>query len=888
MASVQVIADRLDSSLTRGLSKAEAAQRLTTFGRNVFDRRERRLLRALLRHLSGLLTLLLLAAVVISLTLGEIADAIIIGAVLLLNLFLGLTYESVAHYRLDRIRSRIPRIAEVVRGGARVLAAAEELVPGDLVTLRAGERIPADLRLATSRGLRVDESVLTGEPGDVEKNPATLAGPAQLVDQRNMVFAGTVITTGSAEGIVTATGARSTLGRLAQRVVSAGWQVTPLEARLRKLEQGIGVGLLLTASGLFAVGVLRGETPTGMFRSALTLTVAAIPESLTLILTVTLAVGATRLLRRGAIVRHLTAAETLGDCTVAAIDKTGTLTTGQLTLRRIEGIADQWGVSAFRHPQKHSLLHQVFIAATASIDRGTGDTPRGPAIDRALVAAARDAGIRDDEIRHFYRLLASLSFDARARYAASLHDDPTRPESVAFTVGAPEVLLPRCTRVTDGETEQSFSPAARTTWLDRTATVAAEGTRVVAVCRRTLPRTTRTLSHRDIRDLTFLALLHIDDPLRPDAKEAVGGLRTAGVRPILLTGDHQGTAEAVARATTILRPGSITIDGQTVTQLPDRALEDVLATTDVITRVDPFAKERIVQALQRRGEIVAMLGDGVNDAVALRRADIGVAVTTATDVAKDASDLVLVNTGLATLTAAVREGRRIRETVRTVLAFLFSTNLGEVLAVGAALAAGMPLPFLPAHLLWINIVTDGTATVALALEPEGTRAGDARPHHTRGLFRSADVLGMLVTAVAVVVPAFVLYTATLGRGAPLAYAQTLAFVTLALGQIVAAFSFRSLTRPLVRLSPLSNVWLLASTVGSVALLVAGVHWPPIANLLRTVPLSGTDWITVVVGALVGLIGVEARKPLVRLLTSASSPRTWTPLTARAATRPLAT
>lgn len=864
--SISDIGRSLQTDHTAGLSRQRAASRLRVVGPNALPRRRFQLIGALARRATQALTLILIAATGISLALGEVGDAVLILVVLFLDLALGLLYESFAHYRIQLLERQVPRVAEVVRDGRPRLVAVEELVPGDLVVLRSGERVPADVRLVKVTGLRVDESILTGEPGDQGKSSRVLQGPLAVADQQNLAFAGTTVTTGQARGVVFATGARSILGQLARRVVEAGWQVTPLELRLRQLGQLLAAGISLGSVFLFALGIARGEDPSTMFRTALTLVVAAVPEDLTFILTVALAVGAVRLLSRSVVVRHLTAAETLGDATVVVTDKTGTLTTGAVSLRRLEGIADSWGREQFRESVRHPLVRRVLLGAVAgNPEASTEDTSRGSAVDRALRSALTDAEVPLMVARREYPLFHALAFDERVRYSASLHDDPRSPDPLLIALGAPEVLLPRCTTASDGEKSLPMSTELRASLLDRVAAAAAGGTRVLAVCTRHGERARRSLTHDVVDQLMFLALLHFDDPLRPDAAAAVQELRSAGTEVILATGDHVGTAMAVAQAAGILPREARAVDGVVVDRLTDDALADTLRAVRVVARVDPLQKERIVTVLQRRGAVVAMLGDGVNDAVALRRADLGIAVSTATDVAKDASDLVLLDGGLKVLRAALAEGRRIRETVRTVLAFLFSTNLTELLAVAVSLLVGFPLPFLPGHLLWINVVTDGLADVALALEPAATRPGGARPSARGRIFHSHDWWGMLLTAVAGLVPTLVVFQAALVRTpGSLASARTLAFVTLAATQLFTAFSYRSLDRTIFRLRPFANPWLLLAEAISFALLVVAVHWVPLARLLGTTPLAAGDWVVAIGAALLGFLGVEARKVVLPL------------------------
>ncbi len=516
---------------------------------------------------------------------------------------------------------------------------------------------------------------------------------------------------------------------------------------------------------------------------------------------------------------------------------------------------------------QHPLLYQALLGALVAEGIERDDTPRGSAVERALREAARAARIDIPDVRRRCMPLAALAFDPRYRYRGSLVHTASSADPTLFVLGAPDVLLSLSTTVTEGKEHRPLTAHMRDMLLGRVQDAAARGTRVLAVCSRTLDRAARTVTHADVAELTFISLLHFEDPVRPDAAEAIQGLRAAGVRVMLLTGDHRGTAEAVGRLTGVLRAEGAILEGTMLESLSDRLLADQLSGTDVVARVDPLQKERVVTVLQQRGDIVTMLGDGINDAVALRRADLGIAVSTATDVAKDASDLVLLHGGLSPLTAAVREGRRIRETLRTVLAFLFSTNLTEILAMGVTLFLGVPVPFLPAQLLWVNVVTDGTADMALALEPTRTRSGDATPGRRQGLFRKRDLLGMLLTALAIVVPVLATYFWALDTSGDLPRARTIAFAVLVVAQVCTAFSYRSLERSVFRLSPVGNPWLLLSTGVSLALLVAGIHWEPLTRLLGTVPLSQHEWTIVVGVAFVSVCAVEARKFALRLFRS---------------------
>ncbi len=870
--STQEVARTFDTSIEHGLSKESVKTQRNMHGWNEVHKRDLRIFRVLLGRLFSILNIILISAAGISLYFQHFTDAIIIFFALLFDIIFGLIYEVNAYPKINLIKKKVPRLTEVIRNGTSYEILVRELVPGDICTLRAGERVPADIRLVSVRGLRIDESILTGEPGDVEKVHLPLQAEAALGDQRNMAFTGTLVTSGSARGIVVATGPETVLGTLADRVRAAGQQGTPLERRLRIFGGILGGALIVASALIFLAGVLRGETPQFMLRQALTLVVSAIPEGLTLILTLTLVIGARRLLTRGGVVRHLAAAETLGDATIICTDKTGTITTGEITLARVEGIHDawtmkEWSLRAGRRQELPDLesVRQTLVMALAGTDtvhvvRG-GVSAHGSSLERALGNAALTLGVDPGKIRREYPLLDTLAFDPVNRFRASLHVDPAHPEPIVFVVGAPDTLIPRCSSASADRQGIRLGQPQRIHLMERAEYLAGQGHHVLAVALRYLPRTQRAITTGDIQHLAFKGLLVFHDPPRSDAALAVAGLTEAGVRVLLLTGDHRGTAVSIGRTVGILRPGTRTLEGKDVVTMSDTQLAAALRTTTVLARLDPLQKERVVQLLQRQGEIVGMVGDGVNDAVALRRADLGVAVGSATDVAKDASDLVLVDRSIATLAAAVHEGRRVRETVRTVLLFLFSTNVTEVFALVAALLLGWPFPLLPAMLLWINIVTDGTADLALALEPADTRPGDAVPGRRQSIFRAQDLVVILFSAVSILIPTMLMYGFALHATGAVATAQTVAFITLATAQLFAAFSYRSLDRSLASLPPFGNLWLIAAVIFSFALLIAAVLFPPLQTLLGTVPLSPSYWFLAVSAGFLGALGVELRKYL---------------------------
>ncbi|HEX8683590.1 MAG TPA: cation-translocating P-type ATPase [Ardenticatenaceae bacterium] len=882
---VAEVAAGLRSDPRRGLTADDARQRLEQHGPNELTAQAREpAWRKFLAQFTDFIVLLLLAAAVVSGLLGETIDAVAIGVIVLLNAIIGFVQEYQAEQAIAALKQMTAPHARVMRGGQVEDIAAREIVPGDVVMVEQGDIVPADARLVSSQNLQIEEAALTGESVPVQKRAVDdIPSGAPLGDRRNMLFASTRVTYGRGQALVTGTAMNTELGKIAGLVESVRDEKTPLQQRLDDVGRYLVFGALAIVAIVFVIGFLRGEDPLDMFLVAVSLAVAAVPEGLATVVTIALALGVRRMAARNALVRRLPSVETLGSTTVVASDKTGTLTQNQMTIRKIvtggrvievggEGYAPEGGfsydgreINPLEDPALLGVLRTGTIANTAELRQGNERwTVMGDPTEGAILTAAAKANYWRNELMERYESLAELPFDSERKRMSVIARAPTG-ETGLFVKGAPDVILDLSTQVLEGETVVPMSDAKRREILAANEELANQALRVLAVAQRILDEVPDEPTPALEQDLIFIGLVAMIDPPRPEAIEAVRVAHGAGLRTIMITGDHRETAVAIARELGMFRDGDRAITGTELEAMDDEQLRAEVDKIKVYARVSPEHKLRIVQAWKSRGEILAMTGDGVNDAPALKESNIGIAMgITGTDVSKEAADMVLADDNFATIVAAIEEGRSIFDNIRRFIHFLLSCNLGEVLAMFVAVLVGMPIPLLPIQILWINLATDSLPALALGVEPAepGIMERPPRPANealiTRSLARILVFQGFIIGAVTLAAFSIEYYVRDPGN---VERARVMAFSASIFAQNIHAFNLRSTRYSIFKLGLFSNPYLIWATIIVLLSELAIIYLPFFQRIFQTVPLTAGDWAWVVSLGLVPLIVMEIAKAL---------------------------
>jgi P-type Ca2+ transporter type 2C len=881
------VAARLHVEPARGLSADAAAARLARSGPNeLAERPAKPAWRMLAEQFASTMIVVLLVAAAITAALGELRDTLVIGVIVVLNAVIGFVQEYRAEQAMAALKRLTAASARVRRDGRSVTVPAREVVAGDVLELEAGDVVAADARLLDAPNLRVDEAALTGESVPVDKQTDALEGAhGELVaDRLNMVFKGTAVVYGRATAVVVGTGMATTLGEIAG-LLQARTPPTPLQRRLAVLGRRLAAAAVVVCAVVFTLGVVRGEPVELMFLTAVSLAVAAIPEALPAVVTVALALGAQRMVRKRALVRKLPAVETLGSVTVICTDKTGTLTQGRMQVERVWTPAAEVSVTGSGYEPAGELLpvgtpadasgrqvlHHLLVAAALCNDAAL-EPPAGPGApwsvagdptEGALLVLAAKAGLQRADLEQRAPRLAEVPFDASRKRMTTLHAADDGSVLVA-TKGALEAVLPVVSAVAgDGVSRDAAVAAARQV----AESYAASGYRVLAVAggrRAAVPAPAAEAE----QDLTLFGLVAMADAARDEARAAVADCVTAGIRPVMITGDHPATARAVARDVGILDDGRV-LTGAELAAVGAEGLAAHVAEVAVYARTSPEHKLEIVEAWQARGDVVAMTGDGVNDAPALRRADIGVAMGVAgSEVSKEAADMVLADDNFATIVAAVSEGRRIYDNIRRFVRYTLTSNSGEIWVMLLAPFLGLPLPLLPVQILWINLVTDGLPGLALGIEP-AERDVMRRPPRSptesvfsRGLWQHVGLVGLLMGAVPLALGVWGHAT-----GRPW---QTMVFTSLALLQLGHALAVRSEREALATLGALSNKPLLAAVSATAAVQLAVVYWPPGQVILGIEALSAGELAVVLAASTVVFWAVELEK-LVRRRSDRAAP-----------------
>lgn len=859
-----VVADRLRASPKDGLTTEEAAERLRAAGPNVIaDRHRRSPLLLFASQFTDFTILILIGAAVVAGIIGELKDTVVIGFIVLLNAIIAFVQELRARGAIRALRSLGAAHATVVRGGRRHDIRSAEVVPGDLVVLEAGGAVPADIRLVEAAQLRMNESALTGESASVAKRPDVIEGDDLPVgDRANMAFRGTHVAAGHGMGIVVATGMRTMLGGLAQMIQSSDDVKTPLQHRMAQFGRWLGVMVIGVCVVIFAVGILHAEPPALMLLTAISLAVAAIPEALPATLTISLSLGARRMVERKALVKRLVAVEALGSVTYICSDKTGTLTEDRMhveELRDARGRLWRAGGDASVAPWRDVF---TALALNNDVERRADGGIIGDATEVALYRAAADAGVEKERLAAEAPRQLEIPFESERKRMTTFHPHASGEGAaghVAWTKGAPEAVIHRCARLLSAEGEEPLDAKRVLAQADE---MAAAGMRVLAVAMRRWDE----LPDPDVADiesdLTLIGLAGLIDPPRAEAKEAVAACTQAGIRVVMITGDHPGTARAIAERLGILETHGQVVTGTELARMDDEELSDRIANLQVFARVDPAQKIRIVEALQARGQFVAMTGDGVNDAPALKRANVGVAMgKTGTDVAREAASLVLLDDNFATIVAAVREGRRIFDNIRKFVRFMLTGNSAEVWTIFLAPLIGLPIPLLPVHILWVNLVTDSLPALALTAEDAEPGIMRRRPRPPSesilagGLWQYTVWVGLLIAGCALLGQVY-------ATGSGTGHWYTMVFTVLTFAQMGLVMSARSETRPALE-GFFRNRWLIGAVALTLMLQLAIIYIPALNIVFSTEPLTVIDLAVCLGLSIVPFIAVETAKAIGR-------------------------
>ncbi|RLE98161.1 MAG: ATPase [Thermoprotei archaeon] len=862
---IEEVLERLGAG-PEGLSEAEARRRLEEYGPN--ELRERRVnpLLMFLRQFANFLVYILLAATLLSILLGEYVDAALILSIVVLMGFAGFLQEYKAEEAIRALKEMVAPQAKVVRDGRVRVIHARELVPGDVVLLEEGDRVPADIRLLEAEELEVDESPLTGESVPVEKSHLTVLPPQTPIYERsNMVYAGTYVVRGRGRGVVVATGMNTELGKIAASLEEVESERTLLERELDRFGKWIGWLLLALSAVVFVLAVMTGEEVLAAALTAAALAVAAVPEGLPAIATTVLAIGALRMAKANAIVRKLAAIETLGACNVICSDKTGTITRGEMRVRRVfvDGEDIEVGPElkssgdVLSGSGMDKLVSMCALYSDARVEKVDGRLViKGSPTETALRELALRAGIGEADEK--YPRLRTLPFDRRRKRKSTLHALPDN-RVLVLTFGAPELLLERCRWIEVRGDVRPLDPGVREKVIRLIDTYASQGLRTLAAAYRVGDRSLLEADVDEVeRDLVLLAVLGISDPPREGVRGAVELAKRAGIRVIMVTGDHEKTARAIAKEVGI--DASAAVNGVQLDRMSDEELEDALERVSVFARVTPEHKLRIVRALKRRGYVVAMTGDGVNDAPALKAADVGVAMgIRGTDVAKEVADLVLADDNFVTIVEAVRQGRIIFENVKKPIDYLLTCNFGEVFAVMAAELLNLPLLLTPAQILWINLVTDALPALGLGLEPEEPGIMERPPRgRGEGLISMKRVLAYIGVGALTASLTLYMYLTALPLG--VVRARTMAFTLFSVGEIIRALAFRSERLPFFKIGLFSNKFLLLSLAASIALSLAAMY-TPLYNLFGLTPLTLSELSLALLYSVIPMIVIEAGKLL---------------------------
>lgn len=868
--SIQASLDDLKTS-KNGLNQKEVAKRLKKYGENKIEQEKP------LSHLAIFITqfkspliYVLLIAGLISLFLKEYVDAGVIFGSVFLNTIIGYFQENKANNALAKLKEMVEHKALVWREGREYKIDSSQVTIGDIIILQTGNRVPADARIISVNDLQVNEANLTGESVPSEKSVKKVNIGKPLADRENMVFASTVIVRGSARAVVTDIGSKTEIGKIAELVKTTEEEQTPLQLRLGRLSKFLGILAGLVSLLVVLIGVWQGRDFFEMFITGVAIAVASIPEGLVVAVTVILVLGMQQILKRKSLVRKLVAAETLGSTTVICTDKTGTLTEGVMHVANIVIGEKEFEVSEIgtRQNEKEakyvSLALQIGMMCNEAVIENPEDAFSewkiiGTPTEAALLSASYQSGLDREKLLKRETKIDTLPFSSDKKYMITLHEK-NADGFVLYEKGAPERLLEKSSYYYHHGKKCSLDKAHKEKLIATYEDLTKKGLRVIGVATRDINKINdkKNINWNEIdKDLIFVGFIALKDPLRKEAKETIKICQQAGIRPVIITGDHQLTAKAIAKEIGLDIKSENIVTGDVLDEIDDKKLKHLVKKIDIYARVSPSHKLRIIKALQSRGEVVAMTGDGINDSPALKAADIGVSLGTGTDIAKETSDIVLLDNNFKTIVAAVEQGRVIFSNIRKVITYLVSDSFSEVILIVGSILMGMPLAVLPTQILWINIVNDGLPNFSLAFEKGGKGVMRQKPIKKNESIINTE-MKIIIFAAGLIRDFFIfgIFVYLYKHAMDINLLRTIVFAAIGVDSLMYVYSLRSFSRPVWRMNPFSNLYLVGATLASLGLLLIAIYWAPLQAILSTVALSWNDWLLVLSTGVLSIIMIE--------------------------------
>jgi Ca2+-transporting ATPase len=868
----EAVLSYLDSS-SKGLSSSEADKKIKKYGPNEIQKGQKKSpLSFFLAQFKDPLLILLILAGVLSVSIGETVEGIAMFAIVLLNAFLGFIQEYRAEKAMEALQKIAAPMATVIRDGEEKGLPASQLVPGDILLLEAGDIVPADARLIKVASLQVDESSLTGESIPAQKKLSVAAAHAAVADQHNMTFMGTIVTYGKAMAVVTQTGMQTEFGKISASLQDTKKIQTPLQKKFDQLARQIGIAAAVLIIIVFVSGMLS-ETLSfwDMLVFALALAVATVPVALPTIVTIGLSMGSKLLARLNMLVKKLPAAESLGAATVICSDKTGTITQNQMSVTqiffngqaiRLNGSEDSQADTLSRGNIEMEPFFRIAYLCNSAKENNNGTREvviNGNPTDAALLTACHSAGFTRSYFAANFAFKAELPFDSDRKMMSTIYEHKATKRIEAYVKGAPDFLLDCCSQLYEDGKARMLTEAGRKKIISANQLFAENALRVIALAYRVLPGNSAYKIQSIEKDLIFVGLVGIIDPPRAGVKEAASRCHTAGINLMMITGDHETTATAIARQIGLHKAGDMVLTGKDIEKMPEEELVAIIDKVSIAARVLPVQKLKIVEALQKKGHVVSMTGDGINDAPALKKADIGIAMgITGTDVSKEVADAILIDDNFNTIVNAIGEGRNIYDKVIKSAKYLLSCNTGEILVILFSILLQLPLPLIPLQILMINLLTDAFPALGLGFETAEDNIMERPPRKpAENPINGKRFVSIIIMGVVMALGTLYLFNEYLPVG--LDYARTVAFTTLVFIQMFAVMSSRSLTPTLKKLNPFTNLWLLGGVTLSILLHLVVVYWPPMQSIFKTVPLQWSDWYKIIAVSSIGLVVMELSK-----------------------------